>query len=170
MKKVILSLLFFLTFLGAQALAQSTAHNSKLPVEITADKLEVLKQNQKAIFSGAVVAKQGNITIKADKMLVYYSMDEKKGSKDNSRVSKVETNGNVILSTPTETASSNTGVFDIEQNIIRLNGNVVLTSGKNVVKGEQLVYNLTTGQSQIVSSDQKSGTKKERVRGVFTPN
>ena len=75
-----------------------------------------------------------------------------------------------MLSTPKEKAQSQRGVFDVANNIIRLMGKVVLTSGKNVVKGEQLVYNLTTGQSRIISHKAREGGKKERVRGVFMPS
>lgn len=170
-KLLILAILIFGSF---SSYAASTGHDSKAPVEITADMLEIMQDKQKAVFSGNVEAIQGNITINSDTMLVHYkSGDDKKSASQNS-VSKVETVGNVRLKTPKETAKSKKGIFDVEKNIITLTGNVSLESGKNVVKGEKFVYNLKTGKSSIVSGSAKStsGTKKkkERVKGIFIPS
>lgn len=171
MKKTILSALFII-LIPAISFAQldvASSHNSKLPVEITSDSLEILQKDQQAIFSGNVEAKQGDIVIKSNEMTVYYNTKHNEISKSQNSVSKVRANGNVQLFTTKETAKSDTGIFDVDKNIITLSGHVSLTNGKNMVKGEQLVYNLTTGQSKIVSSGQGNTTKKERVRGVFMP-
>lgn len=170
MKKIIISLLI-LSLSCSQSLAREGAsHNSKLPVEITSDSLEVIQDKQQAIFSGKVEAKQGDLRISADKMLVYYSKKDSKNKSDKNSVSKVEASGNVFLNNPNETAQSQFGVFDVEQNLITLSQNVILTSGKNLVKGDKLVYNLTTGQSKMDSNTAQTGEKKGRVRGVFMPN
>jgi len=42
------------------------------PIEITADRLEVQQDKQQATFSGAVEAVQGELRIKADKLVVHY--------------------------------------------------------------------------------------------------
>jgi lipopolysaccharide export system protein LptA len=143
--------------------------SKKLPVDVTSDSLEVVQDNQTATFSGNVIAKQGDLNIRADKITVYYNKKDEKANVDKNSVSKVDAVGNVFMSTPTETAQGQNGMFDVEKNIITLTGNVVLTSGKNVVKGEKLVYNVTTGQSRIVSETGNNGAKKGRVRGVFVP-
>jgi len=166
LKAVLFSSLLFFSF---NTFAQDK-NNSKLPFEITADQLEIIRKNEQAIFTGNVEAVQGNMKLQSDEMMVFYKMaDNKKDNKGNS-VSKVESKGNVVLSTPKETAHSERGIFDVSNNIIRLIGKVVLTSGKNVVKGEQLVYNLTTGQSRLLSDEAPQGSKKNRVRGVFMPS
>jgi len=168
-----LLILALMIFAGFSSHAAPTGHDSKAPVEITSDMLEILQNKQKAVFSGNVEAIQGNITINSDTMLVHYkSGDDKKGKSQNS-VSKVETIGNVRLKTPKETAKSKKGIFDVEKNIITLTGGVTLESGKNVVKGEKFVYNLKTGKSSIVSGNVKSSSgtkKKERVKGIFIPS
>lgn len=149
-------------------------HDSKAPVEITSDSLEITQDKQLAIFSGNVEAIQGNINITSDKMLVSYNSDNSKFGSSQNAVTKVETIGNVVLKTPTETASSNKGIFDVANNLITLLGDVSLMSGKNVVKGEKFVYNMKTGKSSIVSGiSQEPATgepKSKRVRGVFIPS
>ena len=52
--------------LAAPALAQQGVKlDSSQPIEVVSDTLEVLQEQQKAIFSGNVIATQGNINMKA---------------------------------------------------------------------------------------------------------
>ena len=45
-----------------------------------------------------------------------------------------------------------------------------MSSGKNIVKGNKLVYNIVTGKSSLVSGDEpQNGKKRQRVKGVFIP-
>ncbi len=150
---------------------QEQPHNSSEPVEITAEKFEILQNEQKAIFKGNVQARQGKIDIQSDKMIVHYATKKDMVGQTKSSVSKVETFGNVFLSTPKETAKGNSGFFDIQKNTITLLGKVMLKSGKNLVKGESLVYNLTTGESKIIGAQKtdNDSNKKTRARGLFIP-
>ena len=47
------------------------------------------------------------------------------------------------------TATGDTGHFDMKSNTITLLGNVVVTKGKSVMRGERLVVNLDTGVSTV---------------------
>lgn len=171
-----LSLLMIAAYAEAQMNTPSS-HDTSKPVEITADSLEVLQGENKAIFTGDVQAKQGDIDIRSQKMTVYYKKSnnkQKNNTDDNdaSKISKVEIDQNVFVSTPKETAKGNKGVYNVDDGVITLEGDVTLTSQKNIVKGQKLVYNLKTGQSKIVSNNangKNNGGKKERVRGVFVP-
>lgn len=162
---ILLAILFLLPL---DAFAQS--HNGNLPVEITADSMEIMQKKNLAIFKGSVQANQDNLNIRSDKMTVYYKRAKNKDQQ--SSVSKVEIDGNVFISTPKETAQGEKGLFNVEEKIITLDGNVTLTSGKSVVNGDNLVYNLKTGESKIKSgkSDMsETSGKKGRVKGVFIP-
>ena len=56
------------------------------PIEVTADTLEVEQEDSKAIFSGHVVAIQGDLRLTAEKMTVYYAKrDAEKGKKAQSK-------------------------------------------------------------------------------------
>ena len=176
MNKFLLSInILLLTTSNAYA-QTNIKHNSSLPVEITADTLEVLQDKELAIFSGKVEAKQGQLNIRADKMTVHYISDDKKTKKEDDKlkqnsVSKIVTEGKVFLSAPKESAKSNSGVYDVVNQIVTLNGDVVLSSGKNILKGNKMIYDIAKGRSKMVGKeDNKSGTQKpERVRGVFIP-
>lgn len=144
-------------------------HNSALPIDISADALEVLQKEQKAVFAGNVIARQGEITLTSDRMTVTYAKEQKASG---NAISKLEVEGHVFFASPGESASGDVGVYDVNQKIISLLGNVVLTKGKNVLKGERMDYNLASGRSVVkgaggvtASGQPKSG----RVRGLFVP-
>ena len=151
------------------------------PIEINSDSLEVLQEESRAIFVGNVVAVQGDVRLKSDKMTVHYTQSKDKAAtapKDKgaaegkSSIERIEVEGNVFLTTPEETASGATGLYEVTDKIIHLNDKVVLTRGKNVLKGDHLVYNMNTGKSVISSGSTATAAgagKKERVRALFIP-
>ena len=137
----------------------ATAHDAKLPIEITADSLEVNQKEQLAVFRGNVDAIQGAIRLTASEIWVRYrpaSEGEAQGA-----ISRINASGQVRFSTPSETAQGDSGVYDVDAQVITLTGSVVLTRGGNVIRGEKLVLDLATGQSKIEST--------RRVRGLFVP-
>ena len=157
--------------------AQEMKLDTKQPIEITADSLEVSQNEQLAVFSGNVVAVQGQMRLASDRMDVHYRSGEQvKGEAQ--AVSRIKVDGNVFMRTPTETARSLTGLYDVDANMLTLNGDVVLTRGENVVKGDALRYDLVSGKSKIVGAGVATGSsvegadggKKGRVRGLFVPD
>ncbi len=152
---------------------------NKEPIEVTSDTLEVFQQENRAVFSGHVVAIQGDTRLKADSMNIFYNPPKDQGAAGDKKadkqkkpeapadnaadnkdakaggasdsVKKIDVQGNVFLSTPEETASGDNGTYDVEHNMIFLNNNVVLTRGQNVLKGNHLTYNFATGKSVLTS-------------------
>jgi lipopolysaccharide export system protein LptA len=168
------SVSLFMGLLPLAAFAASPAgmkYDNKTPIEVNADTLDVLQDKNQAIFSGHVVAIQGDIRLKADKMTVTYDKpkegEEQKAQNQSSGIKKIDAVGGVFLSTPDETASGISGIYDVKNQEIHLKNNVVLTRGKNTLKGESLVYNFATGKSKI--SGDMTGDKKVRVRALFVP-
>jgi len=154
------------------ALAQQL--DSKQPIEISSDTLEVLQNEHKAIFSGNVMAKQGTIAMQASRMTVHYqdNSDGKAGAADAvgaKGISRIEADGGAFFSSARETVRGDRAVYDVNQQQIRMDGNVVLTRDKNVLKGTQLTYNLKTGKSVLGSGGAATGSGGGRVRGLFVP-
>ncbi len=141
------------------------------PIEITADQLEVVQPNRIAVFRGNVEAVQGNVRLRANVMTVYYRNANERGA-NLGAVAKIEVEQNVVLATPEETAQGNRGIYHVDQKQIQLVGNVVLTRGQNVLKGDRLDYDLRTQKSLLSSSASAvpgvSGSGG-RVKGVFIP-
>ena len=171
-------IMLLLVVASAPALAQDKnplGNSSDKPIEITADRLEVQQEQKRAIFSGNVLAKQGDVNLKSDKMTVYYSQGGNNAPAESvagsNSISKIEVDGNVLLATPTESAKGSRGVYDVSRKEIRMIGNVVLMREKNVLNGSNLVYNLTTGKS-LLTGGAAPGTTTDgggRVKGLFIP-
>jgi lipopolysaccharide export system protein LptA len=133
------------------------------PIEITADTLEVKQKEQLAVFRGKVDAIQGEMRLRADELVVHYR--ENQSTPNEPGISKIEAEGNVFVSSPRETAQGARGVYDVDRSHIDLFGDVVLTQGGNVIRGQKLEMNLATGESRVVS-DGGGG----RVKGLFVPD
>jgi len=144
---------------------------SEEPIEITSDKL-VLEQNQRiATFTGNVDAIQGDTALRTDLLRVFYtSEEERQASGSQQTVRLLEAEGNVIITQPGETAEGDNGTYDLAAGKMVLLGNVVLTRGKNVVKGDRLDVDRNTGVS-VVSVNQAANEagRKDRVRALFVP-
>jgi len=157
-------------------------HDNKQPIEITSDHLDVFQQENKAIFTGHVVAVQGDVHLKSETMVVYYNQadpNEKKPAADKtakspamqqSSIKKIDVDGGVFLTTPEETASGASGIYDVENHKIYLNTDVVLTREKNVLKGDHLVYDFETGKSTLNAPGGNAATPSGRVKAVFIPS
>lgn len=89
--------------------------------------------------------------------------------KDNAQGQRVldilEGTGNVIITTPTEIATGNYVIYRADINKAELKGNVVITRGPNILKGERAEVDLNTDTSKIFGNP-KQGS---RVSGTFYP-
>jgi len=85
------------------------------------------------------------------------------------QIKRVEARGDVLVTQKDQTAKGEMGVFDIKTNNITLTGNVVVTQGTNVLTGERMVVNLTTGVTTVESGKSSSG-KSAPVTGMFSPS
>ena len=158
----------------AGAHAQSLQHDTSLPIEITADSLEVLRNEQIATFTGNVDAVQGDLVLSADLLRVHYGGDDANapGPAGTGSIRRIEAEGNVFLSSPRETAKGNAGVYDVASNQVTMEGAVVLTRDDNVIRGQRLEIDLVSGRSRMLAAVPSSdgGTAPQRVRALFTPD
>jgi lipopolysaccharide export system protein LptA len=70
----------------------------------------------------------------------------------------MEVKGGVVVTQKESTATGESGVFDMKSNTVTLNGNVVVTRGPDVLRGQRLVVDLTSGVSRMEGG---------RVEGLF---
>jgi lipopolysaccharide export system protein LptA len=160
--------------LVADAQAQSLQqHDTSLPIEITADSLEVVQDRKIATFAGNVDAVQGDLVLSADQLRVHYGDDANAapGPPGMGSIRRIEADGNVFLSSQRETAQGDAGVYDVASNRLTLEGAVVLTQEENVIRGQRLEIDLVSGRSQVFAAvpSTEGGTAPQRVRALFTP-
>ena len=153
----------------APVLAQTSALkglDSGAPIDVDAARIEIQDTANQAVFSGDVVIRQGKLTLKADTVKVLYTREA-----GNPAMQRLDARGNVKLTTPTERATANTGIYDVDGRIITLTGNVELDRGGSTLQGQRLVLNLVTGQSSFdargAGSAAKPGATSGRVTGRF---
>jgi lipopolysaccharide export system protein LptA len=154
------------------AAAQGLRHDSNLPIEITADQLEVAQNDNLATFTGNVDAVQGDLVLSADRLRVYYyGNDQQRPAGASSSIRRIEADGNVFVSSPSQTAQGKEGVYDVASNQLSLDGSVVLTQGDNVIRGDRMEVDLVSGQSRVLAAVPSSagGEPPQRVRAIFTP-
>ena len=159
--------------LGSAALAQAPgkgipnavqgfSKNRDKPVHIEAASLEVRDKDKQATFSGNVNVVQGDTTMRCKVLVVHYDNNQPGGMKSAtpgaggaSQISRLEAKGGVVVTQAEQTATGDTGLFDMKSNTITLLGNVVVSQGGNVVRGERLVVDMTTGVSKVDAGDSK---------------
>src|SRR3990172_12147740 len=88
LKRFLIISIFFLFFPAIQSSAENQKANIKGPITITSETLTADNKAHTALFEKNVVAKTTNLTIQADKMLVFYK-------EDGGDVTKIESTGNV---------------------------------------------------------------------------
>lgn len=153
---------------SAQSALTGGAYDTSQPLEIAADSLEIQQENQLAVFEGNVDVKQGEIRMRADKLIVYYADKNTASDGGPANIKKIDAIGNVFLSSPRETAEGETGTYDVSNKQVDLRGNVVLTQGKNVLRGDKMTLNMVTGKSRVEGTSKTDGGTG-RVKGIFVP-
>ena|GEM_PF-336955 len=83
-------------------------------------------------------------------------------------VTKIEAKGNVVITSgKDQTTTSDWALYDVPAQLVTVGGNVVLTQGQNVLKGNRLLIDLKTGESRFENTgDTAAGG---RIRGLFMP-
>lgn len=148
MRPVARALLPLAFALAAPALAQ-VHHNSQAPVDFSAAHIELQDKANRAILSGGVTLKQGEMTLQAARMTVTYTGQVLSGSP---QVSRFDAAGGVTITRPNQTARSQYAVYDLNKHVITMLGAVTLTQGGNTVSGGRLTLNLDTGRAVIDGS------------------
>ncbi|UZF92232.1 LptA/OstA family protein [Bosea sp. NBC_00550] len=161
--------------------------DSKEPIKIDADKLDVLDKENKAVFTGNVVAVQGETTVRCTVMTVLYegraggqggaasgraatpapaapAANGGNGQSNDSSIKRILCKGPVTVVSKTQAATSDNAEFDRANNVVIMTGNVALNDGPNITRGEKLTYNTVTGVANVETN------KGGRVQGFFVPN
>jgi lipopolysaccharide export system protein LptA len=181
--------------LAAQTLTNSfggLSQSSKEPIDIESDVLVVHDQQKYATFKGNVKAVQGTTTLRAQQLDVHYVGGGDKlatgetspapapantaagdqpaaaGDDQQTQITKIEAKGNVIInSAQDQTTTSDWALYDVPAQLVTVGGNVVLTQGQNVLKGDRLVIDLKTGESRFENPG--SNAAGGRIRALFVP-
>jgi lipopolysaccharide export system protein LptA len=168
---------------GVPNAMQGFSQNRDQPIQIEAASLEMRDKKKEATFAGNVKVVQGDTTMTSKTLVVFYDSTStpaaapakagnakaaksapmqaaSPGPGGSSSIRKLEAKGNVVVTQKDQVVTGETAVFDTRANMITMLGGIVLTQGKNVLRGDRLMVDMTTGVSRVESD---SG----RVQGLF---
>jgi lipopolysaccharide export system protein LptA len=167
---------------GVPNAMQGFSQNRDQPIQIEAATLEMRDKKKEATFSGNVKVVQGDTTMTSKRLVVFYDSTNppagaaaagakaaaksapiaaaSPGPGGSSSIRRLEAQGNVVVTQKDQVVTGETAVFDTKTNLVTMLGGVVLTQGKNVLRGDRLMVDMTTGVSRVESD---SG----RVQGLF---
>jgi lipopolysaccharide export system protein LptA len=131
-------------------------YSSEEPIEIASDRLEGNDQTGSAKFSGSVVAKQGNVTIYAEELSIYYQS----GSRD---IEKIVALNGVRIVQGERTATGNKAIFFNQQGKVVLSGSPKVHQGQDFIQGDEITVFLNEERSVV------TGKEGGRVNAVFHP-
>jgi lipopolysaccharide export system protein LptA len=180
--------------LTPSALAQATA-TAQRETSVEADQMEFLDAEKKAVFTGNVDARRGDVKLTSETLTVFYR--QKPGAKaeagtagaastsagaattaadgtatppaapegatgnlSGAEVTLLDAKGNVVIITPRERITGDWAKIDVPKDMLTVGGNVVLTQGTSVLRGQKLDVNLKTNRTVMTGG---------RVKGQFVP-
>ena len=111
------------------------------------DKIEYFSQEKKALLVGDATVVKDNRKVRSDTMTARFAED----AKGKMALSRADIVGNVVITTPTEVARAERGVYNADSGIATLTGGVKLTRGDNQLNGEFAEVNLKTGISRLLA-------------------
>lgn len=167
------------------------SQHKDLPIQIESTSLEVRGKSKIATFIGDVVVVQGDMTLKCQTLMIFYGPEAGAAAKPAATVTarpaatqggrnepkpvpgtgkqeirRIEAHGGVTVVTKDRNASGELGIYDLKTKTITLTGNVVITQGKDVLRGDRVVFDTVTGNARVESG----ATVQDRVRALILPS
>jgi lipopolysaccharide export system protein LptA len=170
---------------GVPNAMQGFTQNRDHPIQIEAASLEMRDKKKEATFSGNVKVVQGDTTMTSKTLVVFYEssggspttspqpasakapaksagapmQSATPGPGGASSIKRLEAHGNVVVTQKDQVVTGETAVFDTKSNLITMLGGhgdqVVLTQCRNVLRGDRLMVDMTTGVSRVESDSGK---------------
>lgn len=177
MKPALAALMLLAAAVAPGAALAQLATNSNAPIEVIGDKLVAQNQTCVATWTGSVEARQGTARLRSASLSIYEkpggSGDQGPGiggvqGKCGSTPEKLTADGSVYYATPQQIVKGDHAVYLADSKTITVTGDVVISQGKNVIVGDRLVIDTTTGQATMESAAKGRGAPG-RVRAVVYP-
>jgi lipopolysaccharide export system protein LptA len=136
---------------------QGFSQNRDEPVKIRAGALEVREKDKMATFTGDVHVVQGDTEMRSKVLIVFYEEESgprpvkaaDPGPGGDKQIRRIEAKGSVVVTQKDQTATGDAANFNMRENTVILSGNVVVTRGADILRGQRLVVDLTSGVSKM---------------------
>ena len=144
---------------GPQNALQGFSQNRDQPVKIQAASLEMREKDKLATFSGDVHLINGDTEMRCKSLLVFYDDDPnpkaqnlkaaEPGPGGERQIKRIEAKGGVTVTQKDQNAVGESATFNMRENTVTLIGNVIVTRGADVLRGQRLMVDLTSGVSKM---------------------
>lgn len=132
------------------------------------DSFEWYDAKQIGVARGDAVATRDDRRVRADVLTTIIE----KPPNGAAHISRINANGNVIVSSPGQIARGDAGVYNLDTGIATLSGHVRLTRGENELRGRYAVVDLNRNVSRLLSAPpgtKVAGDRPARVEGLLVP-
>ena len=143
----------------AVAAEATDSYDSRQPIEITARRLEAFEDRQVSIFIGDVVARQGDMTLHAERLEVYFTAADSGGQ----QVARLEASGAVQVEQGQRRATAERASYLRREGTLTLFDNAEVIQDGNRVAGDEIVLFIEENRSLVKSSGEN------RVRALIVP-
>jgi lipopolysaccharide export system protein LptA len=132
------------------------------------DSLEWYDDKQLAVARGDAVAIREGKHLRGDVLTATVTRTPNEAS----HISRVDAQGNVLVSSQDQIARGDAGVYNVDTGIATITGRVTLTRADNELRGQYAVVDLNNNVSHLLSappSTQLTEGKPARVQGLLVP-
>ena len=147
---VVSVVLFWLLFGSIYSI--QAASSKRDVVHIVSDRLEAYQQKQQVIFIGRVVAKQGELTVRGDRMTIFYKEDGPagvSGSDLGRSIQRIDVEGDVRIVHKKTLATGRHAVYYSSENKLVLTGEPRVQQNKSFIQGDKITYFLDSEKSIV---------------------
>ncbi len=150
-----ISSLIALVLAAGPAFAAEAKPKVQGPITVTSETLTADNAAHTALFERNVVAKTSDITIHADKMLVFYRPD-------GGEVTKIEATGSVKLVRDARIITAQKAVYFADEEKVVFTGEPRAVDGENMVTGSKMTVFLKDDRSVVENSKVYLKSRKDR--------
>ena len=118
------------------------------PVNIEAERLEVIDKQKTAVLSGNVKVIQGTTVVRSKEMRIFYFAEDTQ-KQTRSGIERIEISGGVDIRSNDNTAKADQAVINLVSNEAVLTGNIILSQGENMAEACSLWVDLNTRHTKL---------------------
>lgn len=126
------------------------------PIHIEANSMTSTEKTNSVVFKGEVDARQGDVRIRSDEMIVYYTAQDQDKTASQ-QVEKLDCLGNVEITRGEWLGTSQKMTYLSKERQVILTGDAKAWQNQNMVSGEKIIYYLDEGRSEV-SGDRPATT------------
>ena len=133
---------------------------SRIPVQISSDRLTYDESGKQVAFEGNVLAEHGELKLTAEKLSAHF-VSGSVGEFSADSVDRIVATGNVVATRGDSVGRCEKVTYFVQKQLLRLEGDPILKDGPNSLTGKVINFYLRENRSEVVGGDGK------RVKAIF---